>query len=55
MKQARLEALKLALTHGVSPEKTLEIAELYFKYIEEGAKIVELPKQKTKLTLKGNV
>tara|TARA_R110002012_G_scaffold266801_1_gene450422 strand:+ start:3822 stop:3995 length:174 start_codon:yes stop_codon:yes gene_type:complete len=57
MKQARLEALKLAATHGVSPKETLETAEMYFQYIEEGAKIIELPKTKTrtKLKLKGTV
>ena len=57
MKQARLEALKLAATHGVSPKETLETAEMYFQYIEEGAKIIELPKTKTrtKLTLKESV
>jgi len=45
MKQARLEALKLAMTHGLSPEETLRLAEEYFQYIEEGLKVMEFPRQ----------
>jgi hypothetical protein len=45
MKQARLEALKLAQNHGLAPEETLKLAEDYFRYIEEGAKVVELSRR----------
>jgi hypothetical protein len=40
-KQGRLEALKLAVGLGLAPDKTVQAADVYFRYIEDGAVVVE--------------
>ena len=49
MKQDRLEALKLAVSCGVSnPHDILFVAEEFASYIEHGPKVVELPSEELK-------
>jgi hypothetical protein len=48
MKQIRLEALKLAVTHGLGPADTLQVSDQYFNYISTGPKIAQLPPQRRK-------
>ena len=48
MKQTRLEALKLAITHGLGPADTLQVSDQYFNYISTGPKIVQLASPKRK-------
>jgi hypothetical protein len=40
-KQARLEALKLASGLGLAPDETVQAADVYFRYIEDGGVVVE--------------
>ena len=44
MKQERLEALKLAVTHGFDSKETLRVAAEYVKFIEVGPDVVPLGK-----------
>jgi len=39
--QTRLEALKLAVAHGLPPADTLQVADNYDSYILEGARLTQ--------------